>query len=159
MMECDCKICKVLGIRNLQDIETGPIKGTLEQRVNKCAKIKKQQKQNYTEKNVEKKATDKGPRTETHYVVMGQNVTKLTASEIGDALIDRDVPQVRKITVNNAGQFETIFIPESYIPSTKFVSPEEKKDIFAVQDAGKLINYLKIGSARSDPHQVVSPHF
>ena len=138
-MECNCKICWVLGIQNLQDIETGPIKGTLEERVNKCARIKKQQKQNYTEKNVEKTATDKGPRTETHYVVMGQNVTKLTASEIGDALIDRDVPRVRKITVNNAGQFETIFIPESYIPSTKFVSPEEAQEIIAVQDAGKLI--------------------
>ena len=129
-MECDCQICEVAGVRYLHEIDVIETKESLETRINKCQRIKRQQRQFYVhEESVEEVETAKGPRKEKHYYVMGQDITTQTATESADTLLKRDIPIVLELTIDNAAEAEAIFIPESYIPSTKIVSPEEKQEI------------------------------
>ena len=131
-MECDCQICEVAGERYLHEIEVTETKETLETRINRCQRIKRQQRHFYVhEESVEEVQTDKGPRKEKHYYVMGQDITTQTSTESANTLLKRDIPIVLELTNDNADQIGSIFIPECYIPSTKFVSPEEKQDILA----------------------------
>ena len=104
-MECDCQICEVAGERYLHEIEVTETKESLETRINKCQRIKRQQRQFYVhEKSVEAVQTAKGHRKEKHYYVMGQDITTQTATDSANTLIKRDIPIVLELTNDNADQ-------------------------------------------------------
>merc|ERR1712008_170215 len=81
------------------------------------------------DESLEEVMTKRGPWREKHYYAMGQDITKETAAEIATTLIKRDVPQFLELTTTNADEIGAMFVPESYIPSTKFVSPETKEEV------------------------------
>ena len=78
---------------------------------------------------LEEVMTKRGPWREKHYYAMGQDITNETAAEIANTLIKRDGPQFLELTASNADQIGAMFVPEKYLPSTKFVSPEMKEEI------------------------------
>ena len=105
-------------------------KEPLEDRVNKNQRIKNQQMKFYSDsESLEEVMTKRGPWREKHYYLMGQDITKETAADIATTLFKRDGSQFLELTATNADQIGSMFVPQSYIPSTKFVSPEVKKEI------------------------------
>ena len=78
---------------------------------------------------LEEVMTKRGPWREKHYYAMGQDITKETAADIANTLIKRDGPQFLELTAANADQIGAMFVPKSYLPSTKFVSPEMKEEV------------------------------
>ena len=67
--------------------------------------------------------TKRGPWREKHYYLMGQDIIHQTAAEIANSLIKRDGLQFFELTATNTDQIGTMFVPELYLPSTKFVLP------------------------------------
>ena len=136
-MECDSqnckdagKLCDALGVQYVADIEIEESKEPLEDRVNKSQRIKNQQMKFYADdENFKEVMKKRGPWKEKHYYVMGQDITNETAAEIANTLIIRDGPQFLELTAANADQIGAMFVPESYLPSTKFVSPEMKEEV------------------------------
>jgi len=136
-MECDSleceeagKLCDALGIQFVAEIDIEESKESLDIRVNKNQRIKKNMMKFYADnESIEEVITKKGPWKEKHYYMMGQDVTHETAAEIANTLIKRDGPQFLELTATNADQIGAMFVPESYLPSTKFVSPEMKEDV------------------------------
>ena len=139
-MECvsqDCedagKLCDALGVQHVADIEIEESKEPLEVRVNKNHRIKNQQMKFYSDaENFEEVMTKRGPWKEKHYYAMGQDITIETAAKIANTLIKQDGPQFLELTAANADQIGAMFVPDSYIPSTKFVSPEMKEEVLKV---------------------------
>merc|ERR1712051_55872 len=78
---------------------------------------------------LEEVMTKRGPWREKHYYAMGQDITNETAAEIANTLIKRDGPQFLELTAANAYQIGAMIVPRSYLPSTKFVSPEMKEQV------------------------------
>ena len=132
-MKCDSqdceaagKLCDALGAQFVADIEIEDAKELLDERVNKSQRI---QKLYADDENFQEVMTKRGPWREKHYYLMGQDITKETAADIATTLLKRDGPQFLELTATNADQIGAMFVPPSYIPSTKFVSPEMKKEI------------------------------
>ena len=119
------KLCDALGIQLVADIKIEDPKEPLDVRVNSNQRIKNQQMKFYADdESFEEEMTKKGPWKIKHCYVMGQDITQKTATDIATTLIKRDGPQFLELTASNADQIGAMFVPKSYIPSTKFVSPE-----------------------------------
>ena len=102
-----------------------PRKGKLSKRVNSVALLKKKQKQHYARVQ-SKRVTDKGfTSTVTEYFVMGQNITKMSATEGADTLIFRDAEKFANLPNVEDDQVGPLIVPGTYIPSTTVVLPEE----------------------------------
>ena len=54
-MECDCQLCEIIGDRYLHEIEITATNETLEERINKLQRIKRQQRQFMSTKKVLRK--------------------------------------------------------------------------------------------------------
>ena len=114
-------------------------KGKLEKRVNSVALLKKKQKQHYARVQ-SKRVTDKGfTSTVTEYFVMGQNVTKMSATEGADTLLLRDAEKFANLPNVDDDQVGPLIVPGTYIPSTAVVSPEEMDFILSQNPNNKKL--------------------
>merc|ERR1712051_1080912 len=104
-------------------------KGKLAKRVDNIAKLKHNQKKHYAimEQVQSERVTDKGLKTSTvtEYFVMGQNITKMSATEGADVLLFRDAEKFANLPNVDDDQVGPLIVPGTYIPSTTVVSPKE----------------------------------
>ena len=126
----DCDLCgDNVGIYELKDFFGVSQKGKLSKRVDKIAKLKHNQKKHYAimEQVQSERVTDKGLKTSTvtEYFVMGQNITKMSATEGADALLFRDAEKFANLPNVEDDQVGPLIVPGTYFPSTPVVSPEE----------------------------------
>ena len=87
------------------------------------------------------RVTDMGLKTSTvtEYFVMGQNITKMSATEGADALLFRDAEKFANLPNVDDDQVGPLIVPGTYIPSTAVVSPEEMDFILSQNPNNKKL--------------------